>query len=175
MNSPPFKVLFSTFLFVTIFSVTSFGQTGVLEGQVTNSDQKPIPGINIRLEGTTYGSGSDEQGLYTITDVPAGKYTLIISGVGYQSQEKEISIESNEKLTINIILSSSNEELQEIVVQGTQINKFSTEMSEYVAKVPIQNLENPQVYHTVSAELLDDQVITSFDDVLINAPGVFIV
>lgn len=174
MNVPKiFNAFLSAFLISVIFSTASYAQTGVIEGQVTNTDQKPVSGINISLEGTSHGSAADDQGVYSITNVPSGEYTLVVSGVGYQSQEKEISITSGEKLTINITLSTSNEELQEIMVQGEQINKFSTEISEYVSKVPIRNIENPQVYNTVSAELLDDQVTTTFDDALKNAPGVF--
>lgn len=156
-----------------IFSTASYAQTGVIEGQVTNTEQKPIPGINISLEGTAHGAATDQQGFYTIEEVPSGEYNLIVSAVGYQSQKKSIEIEPGERLTINVTLSTSNEELQEIVVQGEQTNKFATGMSEYIAKIPIQNLENPQVYNTISRDIIEEQVLTNFEDVLKNAPGVF--
>ncbi|MCW9707551.1 TonB-dependent receptor [Fodinibius salsisoli] len=151
----------------------SHAQSGIIQGQVTNTDQKPVPGVNITLEGTTHGAAANLQGQYTIEDIPSGKYDLLVSGVGYQSQEKSITLASGETLTINVTLSTSNEELQEIVVQGEQTNKFATDMSEYVAKVPIQNLENPQVYNTVNKNIIEEQALTNFEDILKNAPGVF--
>ncbi len=162
-----------TVFLIASLSTSAFAQTAQIEGQVTNTDQKPVPDINVALQGTQFGSASNAQGYYSINNIPAGDYTLVISGVGYNNETKSISIDSGEQLSINITLSNSNEDLQEIVVEGSQINKFSTELSEYVAKVPVQNLENPQVYNTVNAELIDDQVITDFDEVINNAPGVF--
>lgn len=169
-----FKKIFSIIftLLIVSLSTSAFAQTALIQGQVTNSKQKPVSDINIALQGTQYGAGSNSQGYYSINNIPAGDYILVVSGVGYTNQHKSISVESGESLAINITLSNANEELQEIVVQGNEINKFSTQMSEYVAKVPVQDLENPQVYNTVNAELIEDQVITDFDDILKNAPGV---
>jgi len=164
---------FCTVLCTFLIAGTVHAQTAVIQGQVTNSNQKPVPDINVALQGTQFGAASDAYGNYTIENIPAGDYTLVVSGVGYTNQRQSISIESGETLSVNITLSSSNEELQEIIIEGSKINKFSTQISEYVAKVPVPNLENPQVYNTVNAELIDDQVITDFDDVLKNAPGVF--
>ncbi len=170
-NAPFLKLSFFIFLFA--FATTAFGQSAKIQGQVTNSDQKPVPDINVALQGTQFGDASDAYGNYSINNIPAGDYILVVSGVGYTNQRQSISVESGEQLSINVTLSNSNEKLQGIVVEGSKINKFATQMSEYVAKVPVQNLENPQVYNTVNAELIDDQVITEFDDVLKNAPGVF--
>jgi iron complex outermembrane recepter protein len=38
--------------------------------------------------------------------------------------------------------------------------------------MPLNNLENPQVYSTVSAEIMKQQAITSYDDALRNVPGI---
>lgn len=162
-----------TALIFFALSTSAFSQSAQIEGQVTNANQKPVADINIALQGTQLGAASNAQGYYLIDKIPAGDYALVVSGVGYSNQRKSISVESGEKLSINVTLSDANEELQEIVVEGSQINKFSTEFSEYVAKVPVRNLENPQVYNTINAELIEDQVITNFEDVLNNAPGVF--
>ncbi|MEL7833759.1 TonB-dependent receptor [Fodinibius sp. Rm-B-1B1-1] len=165
--------LLLTMLFCFSLTASAFAQSAVIEGQVTNTESKPIADINVALQGTQFGSASNAQGYYSITDIPAGDYTLVVSAVGYANQRRSISVESGEELSINITLSDANESLQEITVEGAQINKFGTEFSEYVAKLPVQDLENPQVYNTINTELIEDQVITDFEDVLNNAPGVF--
>src|SRR6201999_4346971 len=38
--------------------------------------------------------------------------------------------------------------------------------------MPLKSIENPQVYSTVSSDLLKQQAITNFDDALKNVPGV---
>lgn len=160
-------------IFLLMISATAFAQSAQVEGQVTNTNQKPVPNINISLEGTVFGAASNEEGYYSIKNIPAGDYALVVSGVGYANQRKSISIESGEKLSINITLSEASEELQEITIEGSQINRFSTQFSEYVAKIQVEDISNPQIYNTVNAELIEDQVITNFEDVTKNAPGVF--
>ncbi|MDR7128206.1 iron complex outermembrane receptor protein [Algoriphagus sp. 4150] len=61
--------------------------------------------------------------------------------------------------------------LMEVVVLGTQ-NIVKNANSEFVAKMPLKNLENPQVYTSVSAELMKEQVISNYDDALRNVPGI---
>ncbi|SMO53209.1 TonB-dependent receptor [Gracilimonas mengyeensis] len=147
--------------------------SGKITGKVVDENNEPLTGINLRLEGTTFGAASGIDGNYEINNVPAGRYTFVASGVGFETEEKSISITDGETLTIDVILSVANEELQDIIVRSSKVNKFSRERTEYVAKMPIENIENPQVYNTISSELLAEQVVTSFDDALTNAPGVF--
>ena len=61
--------------------------------------------------------------------------------------------------------------LQEIVLTNPN-NKLNRPESTTVSKMPLKNLENPQVYNVVSAELLKEQVITNLNDALKNATGV---
>ncbi|MCH5690422.1 TonB-dependent receptor plug domain-containing protein [Niabella sp. W65] len=42
----------------------------------------------------------------------------------------------------------------------------------YLSKMPLLNLENPQVYNVISKDLMKEQVVVTFDDALKNAPGV---
>lgn len=60
--------------------------------------------------------------------------------------------------------------LKEVIVENKY--KYRREKSTTVAKLPLNNIENPQVYNTVTAELLKEQVVTNFNDALKNATGV---
>ncbi|HEX6982436.1 MAG TPA: TonB-dependent receptor [Balneolaceae bacterium] len=166
------SALYSALLLLFMASSAS-AQTGTIVGQVTNRAQQPVANINVTLEGTHFGSAADQQGFYKIEGVPADKYTLIVTGVGYQTEKRLVTVENGETVTINVVLSSQKQELQEIVVDGNKVNKYATQISSYVSKLPIKNINNPQVYNTVSSELLEDQVVTSFAQALTNAPGIF--
>lgn len=50
--------------------------------------------------------------------------------------------------------------------------KYKREKSTTVSKMPLNNIENPQVYSTVTSELLKEQVVTNFNDALKNATGI---
>ncbi|MFV8270934.1 TonB-dependent siderophore receptor [Flavobacterium sp. GT2N3] len=61
--------------------------------------------------------------------------------------------------------------LKEVII-NTNKYKYKREKSTTVAKMPLNNIENPQVYNTVTSELLKEQVVTNFSDALKNATGV---
>jgi iron complex outermembrane receptor protein len=59
--------------------------------------------------------------------------------------------------------------LEEVSITAKQ-NRIKKE-SEYVSRLPITNIENPQVYNVVSNELMKEQVVVNFDDAVKNVPG----
>ncbi|MDZ7262407.1 MAG: TonB-dependent receptor, partial [candidate division KSB1 bacterium] len=62
------------------------GTTGKIAGTVIDRETKePLPGANIRVEGTMLGAASDDQGHYTIINVPPGTYTVTASYIGYST------------------------------------------------------------------------------------------
>lgn len=61
--------------------------------------------------------------------------------------------------------------LKEVIVTGDK-KRYGRDSSSSVAKMPLKNIENPQVSVSVSGELMRDQLITVYSDALKNIPGV---
>ena len=61
--------------------------------------------------------------------------------------------------------------LKEVIVNTNKF-KYKREKSTTVSKMPLNNIENPQVYNTVTNELLKEQLVTNFNDALKNATGI---
>ena len=158
-------------LLLLLFS-GSFAQNGSrITGQVRSAADGPLPYASVALKGTTRGGMTDEGGRFSIA-VPPGSYTLIVTHTGYVSFERQVQVKANESLHVGIItLNVSTEVLNEIVVDG-MISKFSKKQSEEVARMPLKNLENPQVYTVVPKELLTEQVAVDFRSALLTSPGV---
>lgn len=55
---------------------------------------------------------------------------------------------------------------------GKKSNEYRVESSKTVSKLPLKDIENPQVYNSISSKVLEDQVVTNFNDALKNATGV---
>ncbi|WP_269227550.1 TonB-dependent siderophore receptor [Flavobacterium eburneipallidum] len=68
------------------------------------------------------------------------------------------------------IKKDSVSQLKEIEINNKY--KYKREKSTTVSKMPLNNIENPQVYNTVTAELLKEQVVTNLNDALKNATGI---
>ncbi len=61
------------------------GTTGKIAGRVIDkSTGEPLPGANVFLDGTVFGSTTDLDGNYVILNVPPGNYTIVVQYIGYQ-------------------------------------------------------------------------------------------
>lgn len=159
-------------LFLCLFSSFSLmAQSGKIKGVVKTSDDKPAEFINVVIKGTTKGAITNSKGEFIIDNIEAGTYTLIFSFVGLETKEQFIEVKA-ESITIVPEIILKDQQLNEIVISDYRTNPFGREKSNYVAKLPLKDIENPQVYNVISSELLKDQVVTSFDDALKNAPGI---
>ncbi|MCH7409517.1 TonB-dependent receptor [Belliella sp. DSM 111904] len=142
-------------------------------GVVKNNKMEPLPFVSIKLKNTVIGTTTNEMGFFEIKGLKPGNYILIFSYVGYKSQEREVVIGTHETYhPIEVILQEDGNQLTEVVVSDGKINPFDGKASEYPARMPLSNLENPQVYNVVTKELMREQQIVGFDDALKNATGV---
>ena len=148
----------------------AYGQTGIVKGMITSSDGKPAPNINVSIEQTNLGAISSDDGTYTIHHVPSGQLTMKVSAVGIAIQQKEITTISSSTLTVDFVVNATSRQLKTVTVNAGS-SKFVDEESDYVAKMPLKNLENPQVYSVVTGALMKEQVITDYTQALNNIPG----
>lgn len=171
-HSTLFKsVSFFAFLLITQFAYAQ-QPFGSIKGSVKTSDGKPGESVTITIQGTTRGTTVDQNGDFQLNKIKPGNYTLVTSLIGLTPQKQQITVKTGETLTVDIILSESSQRLQEVVITSGKVNKFTKQQSETVAKMPLLNLENPQVYTTVTKELLQDQLTVRYSDALKNVPGV---
>lgn len=162
-------------LLCTLFLLTNlaFSQSGTITGSITNTTQMPLSGISVTIKNTTTGTQTDRNGSFKINNIETGSYTIKLSHIGFKTKEITVLISNNQILNINpITLYEGNEILSEVIVEGERRNKFSRRKTAYVSKLPLKDIENTQVYSTITNELLQSQVVTNFDDALKNATGV---
>ncbi|WP_332913752.1 TonB-dependent receptor [Algoriphagus boritolerans] len=168
MNRKPI-LLTLAFALITILS---HAQNAILKGQVTTADNQPLEFVNVGIKGQSKGATTDRYGRYEIKNVEAGTYTVFASFVGLEKQEASITISAGETATLNFSVKESSTDLSEVVVTDFSSNRFYSDSSFTVGKLPLRDLENPQVYHSISGRLLREQVATSMNDAMKNATGV---
>jgi len=120
---------------VTVFSVMA--QSRTVSGKVSSADEpEGIPGVNVRVQGTTVGVITDLDGSYSV-NVPDGANELTFSFVGFLTQQIAIGNRS----TIDVILAPDVKVLNEVVVvgYGTQERR---EVTGSVASINNASLEN---------------------------------
>jgi iron complex outermembrane receptor protein len=144
---------------------------GVIKGRVTTADGKAAASVTVLLKGTKKATVTEEDGDFVFNRVKAGTYEIEISQVGYETIVQQVQVDGNKVTAISIQLKLSSKELREVVVTSGR-NRFNIGSSDYVSKMALKNIENPQVYSSISKTLLSEQLVFSVDDALRNAPGV---
>jgi iron complex outermembrane recepter protein len=157
-------------LFINIFVLAQTNKA-VIRGTIEKPDGKPAELADVVVKGTSIGSTTNSEGVFVVRNLSPGKYVLRISFLGYQTEDIKVSAGSGENLLGKIILKESAPQLQTVLVKENKINKFKSEESEYVAKINIRNIENPQSYSTTSQAVLEEQNVTNFADALQTVPG----
>lgn len=171
-NLPFLKALL---LLVCLFSFSSIyaqNQNGTIKGTVRTSDQKPGEFVNVFIKELKRSTITDDQGKYELSKVKPGNYTITVTYVGLTTKKQQVQVIAGQTVTSDFLLEQSKGQLQEIMVNGNKTNKYKHTTSEYVSKMPLKNLENPQVYTTITTQLMQDQLVYSVDDAMRNATGV---
>lgn len=144
--------------------------TGIISGKVTTVDGNPAPEVTVSIKGTNKITLTDENGNFVFKHIANGSYEIEVSLVGYETIHQTVVIDNNKSTLLSFKLKLSSKQLQEVIVTSTK-NKFTRTISDDVAKVSLKNLENSQVYTTLTKELLADQMVFTADDAIKNSPG----
>ncbi|MFK5959471.1 MAG: SusC/RagA family TonB-linked outer membrane protein [Lutibacter sp.] len=104
-------------IFSLVFTSEVIAQEKTVSGTVTATDQTPLPGVNVVIQGTTKGSQTDFDGKYTI-DASNGD-VLVFSFIGMKTKTVTIA----DSFTINVVLLEDAQSLDEVIITALGIKK----------------------------------------------------
>lgn len=108
-------------LVLVVYTSMAYAQDRTISGNITDgSDGTGLPGVNILIKGSTSGTVTDVNGNYSLS-VPESATTLVMSSVGYLSQDIEIAGRSVINNAMNVDVTT----LEELVVVGYGSQKKS--------------------------------------------------
>lgn len=140
-----------------IVSVELLSQS-VIEGKISDDKLNALPGANIILVGTDYGTASDQNGKFTLSALPGGEYRLRVSAIGYTPYESGKIILFNETRKLNIIL-------KEEVILTDQVIVTASKYEQQIQSLPV----SAQVLQGSS---IRNKAVASLDQALRYIPGV---
>lgn len=133
-----------TFVFLVLFIISGItdgvAQVFVtLSGKVTSSDGTPVVQATLAVEGTSYGTYSDDNGNYSLS-LPEGKYILVVSFVGFKSQRKNIELRG--KKSVDFILQEDAVGLKDVEVYAKSKSQKLRESSFAVNALDVKPIVN---------------------------------
>lgn len=125
-----------TFLIVPlffIFIVSGYAQNATLRGFVyIDKTGESALYSTVYLEGTTYGQNADVNGYFSISQVPPGKYVLVVAYLGYDTLREPITLAKGQILTKKLYIKQSAQALGQVEVSAAEkSHETETQVSTY--------------------------------------------
>lgn len=144
---------------------------GAVRGTILTNEGRPAVAVTVVLKGANKHAITSEEGKFFINRVPVGQYQLEVSLIGYETLQQSVTVVKGQTAAVSLQLQVSSTQLKGVTITGGVSNKFVTKESEQIARLPIKNLENPQVYHTVGQIVMKEQVVVERTDIYRNISG----
>jgi len=91
---------------------------------VRDSETKePLTGATVLVRGTTKGSATNMNGFAQIPNVPNGKWTIVVTFIGYNEKTETFIFPLAQQDTVEIFLSASDEEVDEVIITATRSSR----------------------------------------------------
>lgn len=105
-------------------SLSVAAQTADIRGFVYEQEtSEPAIYTSVYLKGTTFGNQTNLDGFFTITQIPPGDYTLMITSIGYDTVQLPLTLKSGDILTKKLYLKKSAVQMKELEVSGESEEK----------------------------------------------------
>ncbi|WP_233783408.1 TonB-dependent receptor [Flavivirga eckloniae] len=144
------------FTVLAVMSSLAIAQTGGVEGTITDTNGSPLPGVNVLIQNTNKGAVTDFDGNYVISDIDNGSYTLVVSYIGFKTEELPFTV-SGVAIQLNVSLQEDLMSLNEVVVTGSGN--------------PRKKMESSVAITTMGSKQIEEQAPQSTADLLQSIPG----
>jgi TonB-dependent starch-binding outer membrane protein SusC len=130
-------------------------QNNIVQGKVTDENGQPLPGVTVVIKGTTQGTVTDVNGVYSIS-VANTNSSLLFSFVGMLTQEIVVGSQTS----INVTLEVDAIGIEEVVAigYGTQRKENVTGSMETASKEQIENKAIISVGQALQGEISGVQI-----------------
>jgi iron complex outermembrane receptor protein len=146
-------------IFILCIAVCSFhllDAQNIIKGKITDEANLPLPGATIFLPEINKGTISDKNGNYEVADLPAGKFKIQYSFIGYVNRIETVIFTGN-TIELNISFVPTVVKTDEIVITGG----YSSTQHENAVKI-----------ESIKLDLADIKATPNFSEVLMKIPGV---
>lgn len=114
----------SIFLFAVAWPAAGHSRpTANIQGQVSDPFGFPIPGAKVKVlsedRARQFQGIADKQGDYNIDNLPAGQYKVLVSSLGFTTEERNVRVWDGDHIILDIGLNAGGADLPSIEVAGT--------------------------------------------------------
>ena len=113
-------ILLTIMLVISVLSYAQ-GDNSVKGFVYEKSNGEPVMFANVFLKGTTLGSTTDINGYFSITRIPDGTYTIMVTSIGYDTIAESISLKGNQILNKKFSIEEASIQLEAVSITADKI------------------------------------------------------
>jgi iron complex outermembrane recepter protein len=149
------KILLSALLLFPVFVFAQLNGSAIVSGKVVDDHNQPLVAASVTVKGSKHGAITDSTGYFSLVINQKFPFRLVISSIGFSSQEIEIK---NPNSKVSVQMNTQSFIANEIVVTGTRKEE--------------KLLQSPVSIEKLDIKALKETPAASFYDALGNVKGV---
>ena len=147
---------YTLLMIAAMYSLTAYAQSVTITGNVQHSVSKEgVEAVSVLIKGTRSGTFTDERGNFKITTAQPLPLTLVISSVGFETKEVEVTGSADPVQVTLVAVSSLG---SEVVISASRL--------------PERILESPVSIERMGAQAVRNAAVPNFYEAIANFKGV---
>ena len=137
MTNHCLKSLILTALFVFTGFVAFAQEDNSIKGFVyEESTGEPMMFTNVYLKGTTFGGSTNENGYFNINRIPDGRYTLLITSVGYDTIRETFNLSKGQSINRKYYMKETSQKLETVTITADKIEARTETKTSVITVTP---------------------------------------
>jgi len=137
MTNHCLKILILTVLFIFTGFVAFAQEDNSIKGFVyEESTGEPMMFTNVYLKGTTFGGSTNENGYFNINRIPDGRYTLLITSVGYDTIRESFNLSKGQSINRKYYMKETSQKLETVTITADKIEARTETKTSVITVTP---------------------------------------
>jgi len=132
-------------------------------GSGANQEESVLPYAAVYVNGTTIGSMTNDEGRFTLTNVPSGEQTIEASFIGFESQRIQINVQPGSNNNVEFNLKSASIQGEEVVITAQLLGQ---------RKAMNQQFNSDKIVNVVSEDKIKELPDVNAAEAIGRLPGV---
>lgn len=124
-----------------------------VEFKVISDEKEPIVGASVYIKNSTIGTETNLDGIAVLNNISNGTHTFVISFIGFETVEKEVSFPTSEK-QITVELHEDEETLDAVVIQSTRSKRTIAEIPTRIEVVAAEELGEKAIMNSANIAMV---------------------
>jgi TonB-dependent receptor len=131
------------------------GSTGTIVGTATDADHDVLPAAPVKLSPGDTSVKTNDQGEFTITNVPPGTYTVTVSYVGFSPSATSVTVTAGQVASVYAVLPVASQDTQIVVTAGRGYGEAEAVNETLAAENILNILPAPLIRSLPNANIAD--------------------